>query len=146
LGSGLQAPRTLLLAGCALGDAGVARLAAWPGLALVRRLSLCSDRLGDDGLRALADSPHASVLEALELDCNEAATPARLAYLPRSPASARLRWLPLERMLRPRMAAAVGANAPESLRELRRGTYRRGEIDLGGLARLRAELPGCVIG
>ena len=52
----------------------------------------------------------------------------------------------MDRMLKPRIAAAVEANAPASLRELRRGTYRRGEIDHEGLTRLRGALPNCVIG
>jgi hypothetical protein len=121
-------------------------LAAWPGIAGVRRLSLAYNRLGDAGLRALADSPHATALEALEIDGTETATAAGVAYLLRSPACARLRWLSMERMLKPRIAAAVEANAPPSLREVRRGTFRRGEIDHAGLTRLRAALPDCAIG
>ena len=69
-----------------------------------------------------------------------------MAYLLRSPACARLRWLSLVRMLRPRMAAAVRDNAPPGLRELRRGTFRRGEIDHEGLTRLREAMPECAIG
>jgi hypothetical protein len=145
LASGMQ-PRTLLLTSCGFGDAGVTRLAAWPGLARVRRLSIAYCQVGDNGFRALADSPHATTLEALEIDGNETATAAGVGYLLRSPVCARLRWLSMERMLKPRIAAAVEANAPATLRELRRGTYRRGEIDLEGLNRLRAALPDCVVG
>jgi hypothetical protein len=112
----------------------------------VRRLSLRANKIGNQGLRSLAASPHSAALEALELGNNDAVTPAGLMALLCSPACVRLRWLSLEGMLKPRMATALAANAPESLREFHRGPRKSGEIDHTGLKRLRAALPNCAIG
>src|SRR5262249_43474124 len=146
LDSGLAGPPTLLLQSCGLGDEGAARLASWPGLASGRHLSLAANNVGDRGLQALAAAPHASALEALNLNYNEGFTEAGLTALLRSPACARLRWLSLVGALKPRMAPALAANAPEGLRELHRSTRKGGESEFAMLRSLRAALPNCAIG
>ena len=53
-----------------LGDAGAAALAAWPGLASVRRLSLDSAAVGPAGAMALVRSPWLDEIEVLSLRWN----------------------------------------------------------------------------
>lgn len=50
-----------------MGPIGAERLAAWPGLASVRRLSLTGQQLTREGLAALLGSPHLTALEDLDL-------------------------------------------------------------------------------
>ena len=144
--SGYQGCRTLKLHGCALGDEGVRRLAAWPGLAKVRHLPLSRNGLGDDGLLALAESPHTASLEALALGENRTSAARGLTALLRSPLGARLRWLSFDGDLTKGSVRAVAENAGSGLRELNVGYPLLETLGVEGLADLRARLPGCAIG
>lgn len=68
---GSRGLHTLDLSGNPLGPAGAETLAAWPGLAAVRRLRLGGCGVGAEGLRALARSPHAAGLVSLDLRGND---------------------------------------------------------------------------
>jgi uncharacterized protein (TIGR02996 family) len=60
--------RRLALNGCALGDAAIERLAAWPGLAQIRWMDLNFNTFRKKGYLALARSPHAGNLKYLRVD------------------------------------------------------------------------------
>jgi uncharacterized protein (TIGR02996 family) len=135
-------PRALRLGGCSIGDAGLARLASWPGLARVRVLDLTENGLTDASLRALAASPHAVALEALFLAGNGKITAAGVEAFLRSGLGGRLRWLGLAFV----RATSVADAAPQGLRELRLGGYNVAALGNRGLARLRSAMPDCAIG
>ncbi len=134
-------PRVLRVASCGLGDEGLTRLAAWPGLARVRVLEVGRNQITGAGLRALAGSAHTSSLEALSLEGSARLEDADCAALVRSPLAGRLTWLSLS-------GAEVGASTVKtflavgarSLRELRT------TLGTGAISRLRAAMPGCAIG
>jgi len=146
LGSGHPGPRTLNLMGCALGDEGVRRLAAWPGLATVCYLSISRNGVGDEGLLTLAESPHTASLEALALGENRTSAVRGLTALLQSPLGARLRWLSFEGDMTKGSVRAVAENAGPGLRELRVGHPLWVTLGEDGLAALRARLPECAIG
>jgi uncharacterized protein (TIGR02996 family) len=146
LGSGHPGPRTLNLLDCGLGDDGVRRLAAWPGLATVRCLRLGRNGVGDEGLLALAGSPHTASLEALALGENRTSAARGLTALLRSPLGARLRWLGFEGDMTKGSVRAVAENAGPGLRELQVGHPLLVTLGQDGLAALRARLPECAIG
>jgi uncharacterized protein (TIGR02996 family) len=153
-GAGLRAitearwspPRSLVLDICGLGDEGAARLAAWPGLAGVRRLSLRMNRIGNAGLRALAASPYLTSLEAIDLGSNEPASAAGMKALLRSSLSANLRWLSIQGTWSLSLSRVVAANAPSGLRELRLGCPSGRGLGTKAMGALRARLPDCPIG
>jgi uncharacterized protein (TIGR02996 family) len=140
------APRALILDACELGDAGVKRLAAWPGLEQVRRLSIRHNAVGNAGLKALASSPYAGSLEALDVGRNVPASAAGMKAFLRSAAAARLRWLSIHNSCSETLARAVAEHAPPTLRELRLGEENIRYLGAAAMARLRARLPGCAIG
>jgi uncharacterized protein (TIGR02996 family) len=136
-------PRRLDLSKCGLGVEGARRLAAWPGLAGVRILLLAENRVTDAGVRALAESPHLGGLEAVALEEYLGLTASGVEALLRG--AGRLAWLSLGRFgVGEHLAEALEAARPANLRELRVGG--RAASDTALLARLRAALPGCVIG
>jgi hypothetical protein len=65
------APLSLHLAGCDIGDKGLAALAKWPGLARCRELILPNNHISDEGAAALARSPHAAGLVGINLHNND---------------------------------------------------------------------------
>jgi hypothetical protein len=146
LGSGHSGPRTLNLVGCALGDDGVRRLAAWPGLATVCCLTLSRNGLGDEGLLALAESPHNASLEVLALGENRLSAARGLTALLQSPLGARLRCLSFEGDMTKGSVRAVAEYAGPGLRELQVGHPLLMTLGEDGLAALRARLPGCAVG
>jgi uncharacterized protein (TIGR02996 family) len=139
--SGTEGPRSLLLLGCRLGDDAVVRLAAWSGLARVRRLDLAHNDVGEVGLRALAESPHASSLVALDLSYNPRAG---FAELFGSPLGSRLTCLGMgEGTPGPALARALVEAAPPQLREVYLSWRTRHGLGRGDRARLRAAIPWC---
>jgi hypothetical protein len=144
ISSGLTAPRTLRLRGCGLGNAGVARLAAWPGLSRVRFLDLSDNGIQLEGVRALTSSPHADGLEALDLSDNRALGPRAVELLVRSTFAARLRWLSLGELPLIAVAKVLAAHPLPRLRELHVALRVAGNIP--ALARLRTVMPDCAVG
>jgi hypothetical protein len=146
LGSGYSGPLTLNLRGCALGDDGVRRLAAWPGLATVRHLTLSRNGVGDEGLLALAESRYTTSLGALTLGENRTSAVKGLSALLQSPLGGQLRWLAFEGDMTKGSVRAVAEHVGPGLKELMVGHPLWATLGQEGLAALRALLPECAIG
>ena len=86
----LMGLRTLRLARCQLGDAGVAALAGSPALAGLRELAIGANAIGDAGALALAESPFLTSLTALVADGNPIGDLGRSALRSRFGAGVRL--------------------------------------------------------
>jgi hypothetical protein len=131
-------PRTLGLTWCKIGDAGLARLAAWPGLARVRCLDLSANDIGAAGTRALIASPHNGALEAINLNWNKHAA---VGELLRSGLGGRMLWLALSNAApEEEMEAALAEAHLPRLRELQMGRRQK------GYPAYRRSLPNCAVG